>query len=289
MKIIIASSERNRIEEKVAAYSLLKCGHTEDEINIIDGQTGLIYDVFRKHEPRHTDISNLGSSTSFTMARLYMPMYFEDDEIVIVDSDIIAYHHMSSIFEDNQGPGIYVRKAYHPNEWATSVLGWKINDEIRQKFSHYRKDVESEKYSLRDKIYLRKNFVNAIGFEVHRIDKEWNNFDIINNRTKLVHFTNLATQPWRSERHPFEDDWFEMAREAKASGLLTDEDIKLQSKFSDVLISGKPLLRLDFCQLLNGNPKPKSVMKKLSSHLLLFYRNLKFHSPMKYIYSALVS
>ena len=77
MKTVIASSDKNRIEERVAVHSLLKCGYSVEESDIIDGETGLIYDTLRKNKPRETGISEMSEFTPFTFTRLYLPLFYE--------------------------------------------------------------------------------------------------------------------------------------------------------------------------------------------------------------------
>ena len=154
MKIIIASSDKNRIEERVAVHSLIKSGHSLDEIDIIDGDTGLIYDALREKAPRATGLSDLGGSTSFTMARLFIPLFYADNRIVVIDSDVIVYDHLSGIFENELKPGIHVRSAYASEEWATSVIGWQITPQVREMLPNYRRLIGGEEFSWEEKIYL---------------------------------------------------------------------------------------------------------------------------------------
>ena len=131
------------------------------------------------------------------------------------------------------------------------------------------------------KIYLKPNFANAIGIPINRIEKSWNSFDSIDKTTRVVHFTNLATQPWKRADHPYEFDWFVLAQDAFASGILTQEDIEIQKQFGQ--------LRTDFDQKLRNPLSREDTFTRLVNQARLFYRNLKFHSPVKYMYSELVN
>lgn len=287
MKIIIASSDKNRIEERVAVHSLIESGHSLDEIDIIDGDTGLIYDALRERAPRTTGLSDLGGSTSFTMARLFIPLFYTDDKIVVIDSDVIVYDHLSGIFENESKPGIYVRSAYASDEWATSVIGWHITPQVREMLPNYRRLIESEEFSWDEKIYLKKNFLNAIGIPLNRMSKSWNSFDKVTSKTKLVHFTNLATQPWKRDQHPCEGEWFKYAKEAFDSGTLTQNDIEIHASYRNIIIANVPLLREDFTDRLHlGNIK-SNIIVYYRNKFLLFYRNLMFFTPIRFIYSEL--
>lgn len=287
MKIIIASSDKNRIEERVAVHSLIKSGHSLDEIDIIDGDTGLIYDALREKAPRVTGLSDLGGSTSFTMARLFIPLFYTDDRIVVIDSDVIVYDHLSGIFENQLKPGIYVRKAYASDEWATSVMGWHITPQIREMLPNYRRLIEGEEFSWKDKIYLKKAFLNAIRIPLNRISRSWNSFDKVTSKTKLVHFTNLATQPWKRDQHPCEGEWFKYAKEALNSGTLTQNDIEIHATYRGIILANVPLLREDFIDRLHRENTKSNIIVLYRDKFLLLYRNLKFFTPVRFIYSEL--
>lgn len=281
MKIIVASSNKNRIEERVAVYSLLQCGHTIDQINIIDGDNGYLYDALRENELAKTNIKSMGNSTSFTMARLYLPLFYQnDDRIVIIDSDVIVYKKLDGIFGDGASSGIYVRKAYASDEWATSVMGWLITPKIRNSMGDYSKLIESEDFSWRDKIYLKKNFSSALGINITRLSKCWNSFEAAKKNTNVVHFTNLRTQPWKKSNHPYENNWFSLAQKAFKENFLKEEDISIQEQYGE--------LREDFRSKLLSEIKPVRLYKRIFNHVELFYRNMKFHSPIKYFYSEFI-
>jgi len=288
MKVIVASSDKNRIEERVAVHSLIKAGHSLDEIDIVDGDTGFIYDALREKTPRVTGLGDLGGSTSFTMARLFIPLFYDDDRIVVVDSDVIAFRHLNGMFGKQAKPGIYVRRAYAPGEWATSVMGWVLSPEIRELLPNYRSLIEGKEFSWEDKIYLKKSFLMAIKIPLNRIDKSWNSFDNITNRTNLVHFTNLAAQPWKTNEHPFENEWFKCAKEALDFGRLTSHDIETHASHKDICLAGVPLLRGDFIDRLHADNVKLSLRLWFRTRALLIYRNIMFFTPIRYICSVLL-
>src|SRR5437763_16945260 len=57
------------------------------------------------------------------------------------------------------------------------------------------------------------------------LDPNWNVFDHCDERTKLIHYTNLMSQPWKFPGHPYGELWFQYFREALAAGELTEDDV----------------------------------------------------------------
>ena len=59
------------------------------------------------------------------------------------------------------------------------------------------------------------------------IDPNWNVFDRYDASTRLIHYTNLLTQPWKARGHPYGDLWFRYFAEARREGFITADDIEL--------------------------------------------------------------
>jgi hypothetical protein len=57
------------------------------------------------------------------------------------------------------------------------------------------------------------------------LDPNWNVFDRCDEHTKLIHYTNLLSQPWKFPGHPHGELWFQYFRDALASGGLSDEEV----------------------------------------------------------------
>lgn len=276
MKIVIASSRKNRVEERVCIYSLIAAGHSEDQILVANGDNGEVRQGVGGDLVGQIEASQLAGSTSFTFARLYLPLVLTGSEkIIVIDSDTVVLDKLEGIFSEAQGCGMYARRAYAADEWATSVLGWRMNEETRKAMRHYREYIESDEFSWQEKIYLKPRFLTQLGIVMHRISRNWNEFDALLPETKLLHFTNLATQPWKRDDHPLERFWFGFADAAYKSGYLNNEHIAEQNS--------ERALRSDFIDLLKNVDRASRATVARNARLL--YRNLKFHSPLKYLYS----
>ena len=74
---------------------------------------------------------------------------------------------------------------------------------------------------------MGKNFQTRRPYKIGELDPSWNSFDQADAGTKLIHYTNLSTQPWKHSGHPFGKLWFSYLNEAREQGLVSDHDINL--------------------------------------------------------------
>lgn len=287
MLIFIASSNADIIQERVCLYSLLNTGHEITNIRIIDGGTGNIYGANRENILDSFEV-NLSGATNFTQARMYIPLKYPGLRSVIIDPDTIVLSHLSGIFGKSPDYGIFVRKAYGIKRYATSVMGYNLPVMSEIDCNNYSDLLDNPKFTSEDKIYLSPNFVRELPWKIHRIQSKWNSFDYFNNKTSLVHLTNLRTQPWVYEGHPLQALWFDFARRALDAGYLTYEDIAMQSNVPLPYDAGRMSARPDFKECLNKNYSLSRLDKKPLAILNQFYKDIKFQGPITWLWNWLL-
>jgi hypothetical protein len=81
-------------------------------------------------------------------------------------------------------------------------------------------------YTYSDLHQLTPRFRASHPVEVAALDANWNVFDRHDGSTKLIHYTNLLTQPWKHRGHPYGALWFRYFAEARREGFVTDADIE---------------------------------------------------------------
>lgn len=95
-------------------------------------------------------------------------------------------------------------------------------------------------------------------------------FDKCDASTRLIHYTNLGTQPWKFPGHPHEDIWFKHFNEARENGEITQSDVKktLSRAYArqDILKPGRGLL---------GNTGTKKVLKQIERNLKRLVRGYR--------------
>lgn len=289
MKILIASSEKNIVEERVAVYSLISSGHNETDIKIIDADKKIIYDWRRKNiEKRFNNNDkdkNFGLTTSFTLARLFIPFIYNKENVVIIDPDVLVFKNLKALFLTNNEDGVYLRKAYKPEYWATSVFAYKANYFNESRLLLFKSALDDPEMEWEDKIYMTNKFVRKANIKINCISKNWNRFDQVTSNTNIVHFTNLYSQPWIHHDHPLEYQWFQYAKKALEKNILTIENIETQINLTTTFSEDIRALRADFKEKLNNNVDPDSI-SKLRNYFVMFKKNILFHSPRKYFYTS---
>jgi hypothetical protein len=60
---------------------------------------------------------------------------------------------------------------------------------------------------------------------IQAIDSRWNHYNVINDDTKLVHFSHVRDQPWKKPSHPLTQVWVESMLEAMDHGFVTRADL----------------------------------------------------------------
>jgi hypothetical protein len=61
---------------------------------------------------------------------------------------------------------------------------------------------------------------------VAEIPKAWNHMNYVDDTTKIVHFTHVRSQPWKSPGHPLAEWWGGHLREAVVAGAVTVADVE---------------------------------------------------------------
>lgn len=54
----------------------------------------------------------------------------------------------------------------------------------------------------------------------------WNDFDHYDDKTKIIHYTHVPTQPWKKAGHPFRGAFLEELNECLEKGILTREQVQ---------------------------------------------------------------
>jgi hypothetical protein len=91
----------------------------------------------------------------------------------------------------------------------------------------YFDEIHEGLYSYTDLHQMRPRFLVHHPFGIGPIDGRWNEFDHRDKDTRLIHYTNLYTQPWKYRSHPHGDLWFCYFKKAREAGYVSDRDIEL--------------------------------------------------------------
>ena len=133
---------------------------------------------------------------SFTPLRFMPPeLMGYSGRAVITDPDIFAVGDIWELLSrDMQGKALMCKARKNEKQYASSVMlldcakltHWKCEEQFGELFAFTR--------DYMDWISLKSEDPSTIGL----FEEEWNHFDTLNERTKLLHNTKRRTQPWKT-------------------------------------------------------------------------------------------
>jgi lipopolysaccharide biosynthesis glycosyltransferase len=231
IKVFIGSGEASAIERKVLMYSIRKHTKSDVDVYVFNGT----HDALEKNDelPVRINMSlraKYKNFTEFSNYRFLIPQLCGfKGRAIFIDSDTICLGDIGELFfQDMQGNDILAKgDAYGKigdDRWALSVM--LMNCETSKfDLEQYLDEVEQKKYTTTDYHQLSPTFLKFHPFKIGRLDSKWNDFDHYDANTRIIHYTNLYTQPWKEPGHKYGDLWFRYFAEARANGFVTDDDI----------------------------------------------------------------
>jgi len=200
MKIFICSNNTQRIGAKVAKHCILKRSdlNRHDVEVIFEEDFSEMQKFFSKPYLRHGRMVAFKKNDmqSFTLLRFHIPklMNFKDKAIVM-DPDIFlvreGFEYLESLRFDKFS--IYARRGLKNNSWGSSLMMLSCNQLKHWSLENIISSLHSGLIDYDDLINLRLEN-NRIG----ELDKRWNEFDELNDKTIFLHTTEKRTQPWRA-------------------------------------------------------------------------------------------
>ena len=233
IRIFIGSGEASLLERKVAIYSLRKHSKRNLDIYVFNGSHNSIElnekEPFLAPLPLHLKYRNV---TEFSLYRYLIPQLCDyQGKAIYIDSDIISLTDIGELFETPLNGNDFLSKAdaySHRGErfWALSV---KLIDceTCRFDLENYYKEIDKGLYTNADFSSMSPTFLAYHPLKIGTLNPQWNVFDYYDRETKLIHYTNLYTQPWKSSNHRYGELWFTYFQEAIDAGYITQDDIDL--------------------------------------------------------------
>lgn len=196
-KIFIHTNKKQEIAAIISKYSIEKNLSNKIPVQIlyVEEFSNIMENNNKKYLRSGKKISfNISDLQSFTLLRFLIPEYcgFEGNALVI-DPDIFVANNtdLNQIFKF-KGP--YKIKAcydYNKNCYKSSVMLLN-NSELK----HWNSKIIEDLFNFK----LDYSYLLNLQYEndVIELEKEWNEYDILTDATKLLHFTNRITQPWKT-------------------------------------------------------------------------------------------
>lgn len=201
-KVFIQCNKKQLIGGIISRHSILSNSKrpNEFEIEIMEVEN---YPQMMKHHGETYVISgkkarwDKNDLQSFTMTRFLPPqlMNFKGRAIVI-DPDVFAAPEtdMMELFEkDMKGKAILACKA-DEKKFKTSVMVLDCQKLKHWNWNHSLDEVFAGKRDYRSWMNLELEPMGTVGI----LEEEWNHYDTLNEKTKLLHYTTRVTQPWKT-------------------------------------------------------------------------------------------
>lgn len=275
VRIFIGSSCRNRVEEKVFVYSLLKHTHSPLEINIINGETGSVtmHNGETKQLPAIVS-DRLKGATAFSLARYAIPEWCNfEGRAIYCDSDQISIEDIANLWNyelaDRAVAAVNVKAAESGKDYVnnflqqliaspeayylTSVMlldcsklqSWRIESIVQ--------GLNQDQFSYPELMFLGKAFLQQAPTSIADLPSAWNHLDVLTPSSKIVHFTDLTSQPWLFHHNAVSPFWEKFYLEAIAQGFVPAKEIEeaYQRGVISKRIKDLPSMKGGFGQLRN--------------------------------------
>jgi lipopolysaccharide biosynthesis glycosyltransferase len=250
IRIFIGSSPKNTIEEAVFRYTLQKYTTSAIEIHVINGQAGTATNLNTgevKSLPPNL-IGRIPGATAFSLGRWAIPEWCGyRGKAIYCDSDQVLLADLAQLWNfDLSGctlAAVPVKQAKSATAYIDSYLQTYLNVEddyylasvmlidcekaAQLSLSSLVEAMDRQAFSMSDLMYLGETFRQYLGVEVKTLPSEWNHLDYVDGTSKLVHFTNLDSQPWRFHHHPIAQFWEDIFLDAIAENAISQETVKL--------------------------------------------------------------
>lgn len=157
------------------------------------------------------------SRTTFSYARFTIPEAMGDSgRAIYLDSDMVVLSDIAELGRVSMSPRSTLLT---PSQSAVMVIdcavGWRISEFVQ------RMDEGSLTYA--ELMNLKRPDVH--GPAVRALSADWNCTDRWSDTIRLLHFTNMKSQPWLKAGHPLGHIWERELTDAIGAGVLTTDDL----------------------------------------------------------------
>lgn len=236
LKVFIGSGEASKVECNVLKYSIQrfspKCeiiiyNGTHDTLEYADGR------IDRLNTPLDIKYQNV---TEFSNFRWFIPEICGfQGRAIYLDSDMICFTDIG-IFDQIEMDGCQImarsdayatkgKWGYDPHgSWALSMCLFDC-ETFRQTARELFDGIDAGHYTYKQLHFMKPEFTNHYGLKLCDLPAGWNDLDVYTDETKLIHYTDLSTQPWKFPGHKFGSLWHQWLLQAIDAGALSNLDV----------------------------------------------------------------
>lgn len=230
--VFIGSGEASVLERKVLIHSIRKHARSPVKIWVFNGTHNSLETENSPPValPMSLTVKYL-NITEFSNYRFLIPQLCGfAGRAIYLDSDMICLSDIGELFNADMAGAHFLAKPFKgprgDSRWGLSVSLFDC-ERCRFDVDHCADEIASGLYLYNDLHQMTPAFLSHHPFAIGAIDVRWNDFDHHDTHTKLIHYTNLYTQPWKFRGHRHGALWFSYLREARDAGAVSDADIDL--------------------------------------------------------------
>jgi hypothetical protein len=228
IRIAIGSEPMQWVAAEVLKHSILR--RTTRPVEFLESWTrpGGWHPVFKMLPP-------LRGGTAFNVWRWALPSLYDHGKAIYLDADQIVLSDIGELWDSLAVPGPHAiacvcnavgifgkKKIPEPGKVQTSVMVANV-DQLRMLQVAGRVQSRAVDGSLPYADLMQAAWIPRA--KVLELPPEWNHFGIVRPETKLVHFSHVASQPYRCPDHPHAETFARELRECVESGILTTVDL----------------------------------------------------------------
>lgn len=210
-KVFIGTDPTQNLATEVLKYSIKRRSKSEFEfIELKDIPLNLKTKMF----------------TGFSIYRYYIPEACGyQGRALYLDSDIVVLTDVKQLYDvDLAGKGASARPCPELKGWYTSVMvmdcakltNWKLNQWvtlINAGMADYKGIMAASPTGLNHR-------------DFGDLPEYWNHLDHYDETTKIIHYTKIGSQPWKTPGHPFAHVFLKELKSAVDAGAISNEMIQ---------------------------------------------------------------
>jgi hypothetical protein len=231
VRVFIGSGEASVLERKTLIHSLRTHTRRALDLYVFNGTHNAI--ERNGGEPTAAPMSlrvKYRNGTEFSLYRFLIPEICGfAGRAIWLDSDTVCLGDIGELFDTSlAGFDFLAKRDAYPGgaQWGLSVMlidcAWARFD-LEQAVD----EIDRGLYTMADLMQMSPRFLARHPYRIGAIDPAWNAFDTRDAGTRLIHYTNLLTQPWKYPNHPHGELWFQYFRAAMAAGEITPHDVRM--------------------------------------------------------------
>ncbi|MEA5534777.1 hypothetical protein [Crocosphaera sp. XPORK-15E] len=202
--VFVHTSCHEIMSGKVAAYSLKRMSSNTDkfDVKLIELEN---YPHLIKYHGHRCIRNNRDAAWYKDVPQSFLPLRFIVPQLmgyqgkaIVIDPDIFAVSDVYELLErDMKDKAILARPIYAKDKIIGHNSSVMLLDCSKLKHWQWEQQIDEVfqlKRDLQDWIFLRTEPRDSMG----ELEEEWNHYDTLNEKTKLLHNTNQITQPWKT-------------------------------------------------------------------------------------------